>query len=471
MNSLTIALISAGCIFSGVLLGMFLRRLLPDHHLSNDSKDTVKLAAGMIATLSALILGLLVSSAKGTFDTMNAEITQSAAKIILLDRVLATYGPETGDVREQFRRVVASGIESTWPEKTTGVSGLDYANIVISGGSANRALADQATIGGGGNNTAESTFSTVVGGGYNTAAHVYAIVGGGQNNTAAGDHSAVLGGSGNNASGYESFIGGGDGDTASGEYAALCGGIGNLASGDYAAVGGGRNNAASGPAATVAGGYGDTAAGSFSFAVGASSAVPDGEFGSAAFNGQVATASNQLRCGTISKAGGSFTIDDPVDPSRTILNHYFIEGPEMRNLYDGEAKLDASGRAVVTLPAYFDALNRNPRVQLTGVGTSGVMYVAEDVSGNQFTIGGPAGARVYWQVTGERKDVSAEAIRRMMPVEQPKTGPLAGRMLDDDFLAGCMVQLVRDGKAQGLDFRTAAGRAKYERIRQLIEGR
>jgi hypothetical protein len=124
MNSLTISLISAGCIFSGVLLGMFLRRVLPDHHLSNDSKDTVKLAAGMIATLSALILGLLVSSAKGTFDTMNAEITQSAAKIILLDRVLATYGPETGDVREQFRRVVASGIESTWPEKTTGVSGL-----------------------------------------------------------------------------------------------------------------------------------------------------------------------------------------------------------------------------------------------------------------------------------------------------------------------------------------------------------
>ena len=124
MNSLTIALISAGCIFGGVLLGLFLRSLLPDHHLSNDSKDTVKLGAGMIATLSALVLGLLVSSAKGTFDTMNAEITQSAAKIILLDRVLANYGPETKAVREQLRRVVAAGIETIWPETKTGVSGL-----------------------------------------------------------------------------------------------------------------------------------------------------------------------------------------------------------------------------------------------------------------------------------------------------------------------------------------------------------
>jgi Protein of unknown function (DUF4239) len=124
MNSLTIACISAACIFSGVLLGMFLRRRLPDHHLSNDSKDTVKLGAGMIATLSALILGLLVSSAKSTFDTMNTEITQSAAKIILLDRVLANYGTETKDVREQLRGIVAAGIESAWPEKQTGESGV-----------------------------------------------------------------------------------------------------------------------------------------------------------------------------------------------------------------------------------------------------------------------------------------------------------------------------------------------------------
>ena len=124
MNSLTIALISVACIFGGALLGMFLRSRLPDHHLSNDSKDTVKLGAGMIATLSALILGLLVSSAKSSFDTMGSEITQGAARIILLDRVLANYGPETKAVREQLRRTVAAGIEAAWPEKKTGVSGL-----------------------------------------------------------------------------------------------------------------------------------------------------------------------------------------------------------------------------------------------------------------------------------------------------------------------------------------------------------
>jgi hypothetical protein len=124
MSSTTIALISAGCIFGGVLLGMFLRSRLPGHHLSSDSKDTVKLGAGMIATLAALVLGLLVSSAKGSFDTMNAEITLGASKIVLLDRVLANYGPAAGDAREQLRRSVAAGIEVVWPEKKTAVPGL-----------------------------------------------------------------------------------------------------------------------------------------------------------------------------------------------------------------------------------------------------------------------------------------------------------------------------------------------------------
>jgi hypothetical protein len=143
----------------------------------------------------------------------------------------------------------------------------------------------------------------------------------------------------------------------------------------------------------------------------------------------------------------------------------------MLNIYRGSAVLDGSGRAVVTLPDYFDALNRNPMVQLTGVGTHEVIYVAEDVSGNRFAIGGPAGAKVYWQVTGERRDVSAEITRRLMPVEQPKTGVLAGTMLDDDFLRGAMDQLVREGKTQGIDFRTAAGRQRYEKMKQSTEHR
>jgi hypothetical protein len=124
MNSLTIGFISAGCIFGGVLLGMLLQKVLPEHHLDTPSKDTVKVGAGMLATLTALVLGLLVSSAKSSFDAMNAGIAQAGAKIILLDHVLADYGPETKEVREQLRHTVASVIERIWPEKKGGVGGL-----------------------------------------------------------------------------------------------------------------------------------------------------------------------------------------------------------------------------------------------------------------------------------------------------------------------------------------------------------
>ena len=124
MSSLAIGLISAGCIFGGALLGLFLQGLLPEHHLRDTSKDTVKVVAGMIATLAALVLGLLVGSAKSSFDATSTAITQGGAKIILLDRVLAAYGPETKDIREQLRRAVAAGIEMFWPEEKNVGSGM-----------------------------------------------------------------------------------------------------------------------------------------------------------------------------------------------------------------------------------------------------------------------------------------------------------------------------------------------------------
>lgn len=124
MNSLTIGFVSAGCIFGGVLLGMLLQKVLPQHHLDTPSKDTVKVGAGMLATLTALVLGLLVSSAKSSFDAMNAGIAQAGAKVMLLDHILADYGPETKDAREQLRQTVASVIERIWPEKKGGVGGL-----------------------------------------------------------------------------------------------------------------------------------------------------------------------------------------------------------------------------------------------------------------------------------------------------------------------------------------------------------
>src|SRR5882762_2567803 len=116
-----IFLISAACIFGGAVLGLLLSGLLPEWHLRDNSRDTVKVVSAMIATLAALVLGLLISSAKSSFDAVDTAITQSAAKIILLDRALASYGPETKDAREQLRNTVVAGIEIFWPgEKTEG---------------------------------------------------------------------------------------------------------------------------------------------------------------------------------------------------------------------------------------------------------------------------------------------------------------------------------------------------------------
>src|SRR5438046_10429830 len=99
MNSLTIGLISAGCIFGGVLLGMLLQKVLPEHHLDTPSKDTVKVGAGMLATLTAPVWGLLVSPAKSSFDTMNAGLPQAGAKAILLDHPRHDHAAAATDAR------------------------------------------------------------------------------------------------------------------------------------------------------------------------------------------------------------------------------------------------------------------------------------------------------------------------------------------------------------------------------------
>ena len=120
MGSLTIALLTFVCIFGGTLLGMGLSLLLPEHHLSNESKETVKLGAGLIATMAALVLGLLVGSAKSSFDAMNNGIIEMSAKVIMLDRVLAQYGPETKDVRDTFHGMIVTTRHHIWPEEKTG---------------------------------------------------------------------------------------------------------------------------------------------------------------------------------------------------------------------------------------------------------------------------------------------------------------------------------------------------------------
>src|SRR5229473_5835180 len=102
MSSLAISGIVFACIFGGTLLGMLLRSFLHEKHLSSESKDLVKLAMGLIGTMTALVLGLLIASAKSSFDTQRNGLAQLSANIIFLDRVLAHYGPEAKGAREML---------------------------------------------------------------------------------------------------------------------------------------------------------------------------------------------------------------------------------------------------------------------------------------------------------------------------------------------------------------------------------
>lgn len=135
---------------------------------------------------------------------------------------------------------------------------------------------------------------------------------------------------------------------------------------------------------------------------------------------------NTWVAGTFYKNAGAFRIDHPLDPANKYLNHSFVESPDMKNIYDGVATLDASGAAVVELPAWFEALNQDFRYQLTAMGAPGPnLYIAQEIKDNRFTIaGGAPGMKVSWQVTGIRHDPYAEANR--IPVEQDKAADERG---------------------------------------------
>ena len=117
MSSLTISGIIFACIFGGALLGMLLRARLPEEHLSPDTKDVVKLVTGIAGTMAAVVLGLLVASAKSSYDAQRNFVVQLAANIVMLDRTLAHYGPETRETRDLLRASVADVLQRTWPEE------------------------------------------------------------------------------------------------------------------------------------------------------------------------------------------------------------------------------------------------------------------------------------------------------------------------------------------------------------------
>jgi hypothetical protein len=115
LTALAIASIVFSCVFGGALFGISLGPRLPDHHLNAESKDVIKLAIALIATMGALVLGLLIASAKSAYDTRSSQLATMSAEIVVLDRLLAHYGPETRDTRAMLRRSVTAGLERYWP--------------------------------------------------------------------------------------------------------------------------------------------------------------------------------------------------------------------------------------------------------------------------------------------------------------------------------------------------------------------
>lgn len=117
MNSTMVTLLAFVCTFGAALFAIFIRDRLPSHHVEGDSKDVVKLVLGLMATLTAMVLGLLISSAHSAYDAQDAELQQVSVHLYQLDRVLAHFGTDATEQREELHRLLASDIERIWPTK------------------------------------------------------------------------------------------------------------------------------------------------------------------------------------------------------------------------------------------------------------------------------------------------------------------------------------------------------------------
>jgi hypothetical protein len=118
-SPLLMSVIVFACVLSGAFVGIFLRNSLPKHHLSGATKDVVKLGTGLIGTIAALVLGLLIASANSTFQTQGAQVQQLTANVVFLDQTLARYGPEAASARNLMRRVVTTMADRIWRENSS----------------------------------------------------------------------------------------------------------------------------------------------------------------------------------------------------------------------------------------------------------------------------------------------------------------------------------------------------------------
>ena len=137
--------------------------------------------------------------------------------------------------------------------------------------------------------------------------------------------------------------------------------------------------------------------------------------------GYAATFSGRVQVnGILSKSGGSFKIDHPLDPANKYLSHSFVESPDMMNVYNGNITTNERGEATVELPNYFEALNRDFRYQLTVIGQFAQAFVASEVSAGRFDIKtDQPNVKVSWQVTGIRQDAWANKNRIQVEEDKP----------------------------------------------------
>jgi hypothetical protein len=261
----------------------------------------------------------------------------------------------------------------------------------------------------------------------NTAVNGYGILGDG--GIASG---ALPGGVGVEGSGGNSNGGG-----STGGYGVYGGGGPTVAIGDYGGIGGGFEGGGS-LTLGVGGGDGVYALGGLSGGTGTAgngiTAYPGGagahngiSYGLAGlFGGDVYVS------GSLAKAGGSFVIDHPTDTANKYLYHSFVESPDMMNIYNGNIVTDASGAAIVTMPDWFEALNRDFRYQLTVIGQQAQAWVAAELVNRAFTIKTDKGnVKVSWQITGIRQDAWANAHR--IPLEVEKAPADQGRYLHPEL--------------------------------------
>jgi hypothetical protein len=133
MNSIQVAVLVFVCVLGGAVAGMLLHGRLPTHHRDGDAKDVIKLVMGLVATIAALVLGLLIASAHSAYDTQESEVRQLAVNVALLDRLLAHYGPEAADARMALKEVVTADVMRIWPAQGAGSANLPPAQAQLRG--------------------------------------------------------------------------------------------------------------------------------------------------------------------------------------------------------------------------------------------------------------------------------------------------------------------------------------------------